>query len=278
LAAAALAACGGDDTGTAGGGGSAGSAGTGGGTDGGTGGGTGGGGTANTGGSGGVTDGSVEAEAGCTCTGVNCTPAGVLFSFDAADAGGGTAAWALFPASAADGAGLVPQTDISSTEGHTAAGALSLTVPYTMLGQDAISIQYNYGSTPGTGGARDWSCKSAVHFWVKIGSPGDAGSIIPFLNGVQAFIQSGDPSSDAANGGGYAFYTFTFVAASMFADGAFHEIVVPFTGAMGSPVNAADINQIGVQVQPLAAPDGGTEGGTINPGTVQLFIDDISLQ
>jgi hypothetical protein len=56
---------------------------------------------------------------------------------------------------------------------------------------------------------------------------------------------------------------------------------VPFNPTPGVPVNPTDINQIGVQVLPLAAPpaaDSGIEAGTVTPGTVELIIDDVSLQ
>jgi hypothetical protein len=270
-----MAACGGDDT-TGGAGGSTGTggaaAGTGGATNTGgstaTGGGTATGGATGTGGT--LTDASVSDA--CTCTGATCTPAGVLFNFDSGDAGD-AASWDFFPTTLTDGG--APTKGTSATEGHTAAGSLTYTVPYTDFGQMAVSLQHNYGSSPTTG-ALNWSCKTAIHIWVKVaGADGDAGSIVPYLNGIQAYIQSGDPTSDASNMGGYAFYTSSFTSASTFADGAFHEIVVPLTPTTGTPANPLDINQIGVQVLPLtAAPD----GGGVTPGPVTLFIDDISLQ
>ena len=266
-----FAACSGDDStpsntgGSTNTGGSAGGAGTGG-TQG-----TGGGGTGGSAGTGGTVSDSGGADA-CTCTGANCTPAGVLFDFNGSD-GGAAGGWDFYPPASTDG-GLAPVQGTSATEGHTAMGSLSLTVPYTDYGQTAVSIQHNYGSSP-SGGALNWSCKTAVHFWVKVAPSADGGSVTGFINGIQGYIQSGDPNPDAAIMGGYTRYTSTFVNGSMFADGMFHEIVVPFGDPAGAmSVNPTDVNQIGVQVLPIAAADAGT--GT--PTTVTLFIDDISLQ
>jgi hypothetical protein len=281
--AAALAACGGDDTN----GGSAGSAGTSTGSGGtpGSGGTTGSGGTAGTGGTtgtggtagaGGGTVSDASIEAGCTCTGAACTPAGVLYSFDPGADAGATTGWSSFVADSAD-SGLTAGTVIGSStaEGHTALGSLEVTVPFSSFGaMEAVSIQHNFGDSPGRG-ALDWSCKTKLHVWVKVAAP-DAGSITGTVNGIQVYVQSGNVPDDAGFHG-YERYSPLFVNGSVFADGAFHEVVVDLTaaGTAATMVNLTDINQIGVQVLGLAMP---AEGGPATPSPVTLFIDDVSLE
>jgi hypothetical protein len=120
----------------------------------------------------------------------------------------------------------------------------------------------------------DFTGKTKLHFWVKLQLP-DGGSVTTYLNGVQGFLQSGNPPTDAGPNG-YAHYTTgnSFTVAGTLADGAWHEVIVDFTVDAGDRANLSYVNQLGVQVLALMT---ALDGGPAAPSTAVLLVDDISL-
>jgi hypothetical protein len=139
-----------------------------------------------------------------------------------------------------------------STSGHTCPGELSLTIPFTMYGDQSTDI--GIGFTP-----MDWTAYAKLHVWVKLIT-----SNYPAVNGVQSYLQSN---------GGYA-NSDVFVSGSVFADGNFHEVVFDLAHPNGTLTKSV-VDRVGLQVLVQGAL---ADGGFASAASVQVFLDDFWLE
>jgi hypothetical protein len=143
---------------------------------------------------------------------------------------------------------------VTGTDGHTCDGALDLAVTtYASYGTD-VQAYFNYG-----GSVQDWTGYKKLHAWLKV------------VSSNYATIQGVEPRVDSSN---YADKLFGgFVSGSTFADGGWHETVVPLT-ASASYVPSA-INGYQFELQLVGAQPGGAPA---TPPAATLLVDSIWIE
>jgi hypothetical protein len=139
-------------------------------------------------------------------------------------------------------------------EGHLCPGALEVTLPFSVYGEnERAGIE--------KAAAVNWTGKTSLHVWIRVADPG--GGSIAFINGIQVFVRSmGDTVSSSK-----------FVGAAAFDDFQWHEIVMDLTATPA--VVLTDVSRVGVQViaattRPPSAP--------LAPKTTVVYVDDLYLE
>jgi hypothetical protein len=180
---------------------------------------------------------------------------GTIYMGDASfDEPGSSAGWNLAPEAGNLGGLGDGFSRRVTTEGHLCPGALEVTIPFSVYGNNEKAAVEKAATT-------NWTGKTSLHVWVKVADPGDG--TIAFINGIQVFVQSM----------GYSVYSSKFVGAATFDDFQWHEIVLDLAAAPAVVLN--DVNKVGVQVlaaasRPPSAP--------MTPSTTVVYVDDIYLE
>jgi hypothetical protein len=173
----------------------------------------------------------------------------ILDDFDGqADAGPG-ASWSGY-----FNMGSAGTFGVTGTDGHTCNGALSLAVTtYTQYGTN-VQAYFNY-----SGSVQDWTGYKKLHAWLKV------------VSSDYSTIQGVEPRVDSSN---YADKLFGgFVSGSAFADGGWHETVVPLT-ASASYVPAA-VNGYQFELQLVGTKPG---SAAATPPAATLLVDSIWVE
>jgi hypothetical protein len=173
----------------------------------------------------------------------------ILDDFDGqADAGPGSSWNGYF------NMGSVGTFGVTNTDGHTCNGALDLAVTtYAQYGTN-VQAYFNYG-----GSAQDWTGYTKLHAWLKI------------VSSDYSTIQGVEPRVDSS---GYADKLFGgFVSGSTFADGGWHETVVPLTA--GASYVPAGVNGYQFELQLVGAKPG---GAAATPPAATLLVDSIWIE
>ena len=194
---------------------------------------------------------------------VNVGDGGTGQLFYSFDNGAVPAGWQAVTSHDPADSGLLGVVSVNTTEGHTCAGALQITIPFTAFGQ-SVELQGNFNGPAYVG--------KQFHYWVKaaVPPPADGGTAITV---GQEFV--------AGNGQVYAQWRLTGADAALYSnqnfvnfyppsDTAWTEIVVPLTGADGGAI-AIDLAQLGANL--LTNPQDAAA-----PTTAVLLLDDIWLE
>jgi hypothetical protein len=173
----------------------------------------------------------------------------ILDDFDGqADAGPGSS-WSGFFNS-----GSVGTFGVTGTDGHTCDGALALAVTtYTQYGTN-VQAYFNYG-----GSVQDWTGYKKLHAWLKVVS-----SDYSTIQGVEPRVDSSNYTQKLYGG---------FVNGSAFADGGWHETVVPLT-ASASYVPAV-VNGYQFELQLVGSKPG---AAAATPPAATLLVDSIWIE
>jgi hypothetical protein len=143
---------------------------------------------------------------------------------------------------------------VTATDGHTCNGALDFAVTtYTQYGTN-VQAYFNYG-----GSVQDWTGYKKLHAWLKV------------VSSDYSTIQGVEPRVDSSN---YADKLFGgFVSGSTFADGGWHETVVPLTASASYVPSAINGYQFELQLvgtKPGAAP--------ATPPAATMLVDSIWIE
>jgi hypothetical protein len=175
------------------------------------------------------------------------------------------AGWAAATVHDPTDAGIVGTLSVSTSEGHTCAGALQLTIPFSASGQQVDMVLNTNGPTY-TG--------TQFHAWIKVEVPPAAdGGPSPtvaneFLQGNgQAYSQWRIHGADA---GLYSQQDFLNFYPPAFAS--WQEVVIPVTGGSDAGVVTFDLAQLGANLL-YNVTDAGAP-----PTTAVLLLDDVWLE
>jgi hypothetical protein len=170
--------------------------------------------------------------------------------------------WAPGKAYLTTDAGLNAATlSVSLTEGKFCPGALKAVLPFTSYtafdvdgGAVGAVIQY----ATGTGVVLDWTGKTKLHGWAKI----DTSNGVGHLGFIQLYANTAD----------YGHYISAQPSGGIFADGAWHEMIVDLTG---NGFVLTNVKQYGLQVSlKSTAPS----AGPVTPVTTTVYLDDLWLE
>ncbi len=172
----------------------------------------------------------------------------ILDDFDGqADAGPGSGWSAYFT-------GATATLSVTDTDGHTCNGALDFAVTaYTSYGTN-VQAYFNYNSS-----VQDWTGYKKLHAWLKVVS-----SDYSTIQGVEPRVDS-NAYGDKLYGG--------FVSGSTFADGGWHETVVPLTA--GASYVPAMVNGYQFEFQLVGAQPGGAPAV---PPAATMLVDSIWIE
>jgi len=151
----------------------------------------------------------------------------------------------------------------AANEGMPCPGALRLSVDFS-YGQTASAAIF-YGDSM-NGVPADWSGKSKLHAWIKLES-----GMATALNGIQLFVQNASVRGPRVFD--YDNWNNAWLSGWVFSDNGWHEEVLDLTNGFSGSTSL--INQIGVQVDPLAS---APAGGPASPGTIVVDIDNVWLE
>lgn len=143
---------------------------------------------------------------------------------------------------------------VTGTDGHTCDGALDLAVTtYTQYGTD-VQAYFNYG-----GSVQDWTGYKKLHAWLKVVS-----SDYSTIQGVEPRVDSSNYTEKLFGG---------FVGGSTFADGGWHETVVPLTAS--ASYAPSTVNGYQFELQLVGAQPGGAPA---TPPAATLLVDSIWIE
>lgn len=173
----------------------------------------------------------------------------VIADFDGPADAGAAANWSTFSVS-----GVTDTLSPTGSDGHPCPGALNLEVAsYSYYGTN-IQAYYNYNSD-----VQDWTGYTKLHAWLKVVS-----SEYDIIQGVEPRVDS-HSYSDKLYGG--------FVSGATFADGNWHEAVVPLTS--GASYDPTEINGYQFELQLVGAQP---SGAPATPPPASLLIDSIWIE
>jgi hypothetical protein len=170
--------------------------------------------------------------------------------------------WFAYGQEMKDGGSLALQestTDWSATEGHFCPGALTLTANFTVYGpSEKVATLLNFPVV------MNWATPieyTRMHAWLKVRLPSTCN--LNHLSGVQI----------AVNSNGFAAFNSFGPGVATFADGQWHEVILPLKPPIG-PYVPAIVNQLNIQ---MTVPSVAPVGARVAVRTT-LLIDDIWLE